>query len=80
MILAPKTVYTRGNDTKKDTGSQATERTSLLANETATPKIAYGEIVDEGRAMEDIVVSGDPLTGKLFGKSASQQISSSWFW
>lgn len=93
LVFAPRDIYTRVEDTKKSSShEQANERTGLLADEQTTyssvhtndvqplPKFAIGEIVDEGRALEDEMSPRDPLIGKLFGKSASAQIRSSWFW
>ncbi|KZP34232.1 MFS general substrate transporter [Athelia psychrophila] len=71
LFLAPRTVYTRGDDSVKDLSEPApTERTGLLAD--------AGERDQDH--LPDEIVSSDPLTGKLFGYSAGSQIWSSWFW
>ncbi|KAF7977749.1 hypothetical protein HWV62_2836 [Athelia sp. TMB] len=69
LLLAPRAVYTRGDDSVKDLSEPApTERTGLLSAERGAD------------ALPDEIVSSDPLTGKLFGHSPARQIATSWFW
>lgn len=112
-MLAPRTVYTIGDDIQKkkehiEDVLPVTERTGLLIKQCQQTTITYlaGEVDgvtdasslsfcsedahDDGEdddsecgrisATNDLVSSGDPLTGKLFGHSAMQQVMSSWFW
>lgn len=110
IMLAPRTVYTIGDDIQKKEAIQdvlpVTERTGLLVKQcqqTATTYLAGNidtateppsllfcreDVHDDDDDSEcgktlpaiDITSSGDPLTGKLFGRSATQQVMSSWFW
>ncbi|GAA99771.1 uncharacterized protein L969DRAFT_52196 [Mixia osmundae IAM 14324] len=48
-------------------------------NASTFSRVFYGENADRDDVLAE-VLSGDPLTGKLFGQSARQQILSSWFW
>jgi MFS family permease len=103
MTLAPRDIYTRGDDTNRKLGNgQTTERTALLVDERTnysnghldiiaeiadrdfadvplSSRVFYGQQADEDEALQE-VLSGDPLTGKLFGQSPGEQIMSSWFW
>jgi hypothetical protein len=104
ISLAPRTVYTRGDDTtKKFVDGLANERTTLLCDDQTTYStgrqavvaeicdrpdfadgspsslILYAGNSDQSKALHK-TLSGDPLTGKLFGQSSMTQIMSSWFW
>ena len=103
LTVAPRAIYTRGNDAKKNpVNGLATERSTLLGNEQtiysngrrdsvtemsdndfadAAPAslIFYGESSDDGGSLHERL-TGDPLTGKLFGQRPKLQIMSSWFW
>ena len=75
---------------------EVTERTGLLVNQqtmtTASysteqpPRVFYREDAGDdagecgGTLTKEIQSSGDPLTGKLFGRSAMEQVMTSWFW
>lgn len=111
IMLAPRTVYTIGDDiqqTKKESIKDtlpATERTGLLVKQcqqttttylaanldsaTEQPSLLFCRENDDDNSdseygstllAEGLVSSGDPLTGMLFGRSAMQQVMSSWFW
>lgn len=50
-----------------------------FADDPPSSLILYAGNADQSKALHK-TLSGDPLTGKLFGQSSMTQIMSSWFW